>query len=56
MSSSATPLACGRYLAGAFPNCRATFFPEDAHLSVPLHHQQEIFGALATAMAAEAHL
>jgi pimeloyl-ACP methyl ester carboxylesterase len=47
-----TPVAGGRYLANAFPNCRATFYPEDAHLSVPLNHQREIFGALASAMAA----
>ncbi len=46
------PVSCGRYLAGALPNCRATFYPEDAHLSVPLNHQREILGALATAMAA----
>jgi pimeloyl-ACP methyl ester carboxylesterase len=44
------PLASGRYLASAFPNCRATFYAEDAHLSVPLNHQQEIFGALAAAL------
>ena len=46
------PVASGRYLASAIPNCRATFYPDDAHLSVPLNHQQEIFGALATASAA----
>jgi pimeloyl-ACP methyl ester carboxylesterase len=44
------PVACGRYLASAFPRCRATFYAEDAHLSVPLNHQEEIFGALATAL------
>jgi pimeloyl-ACP methyl ester carboxylesterase len=43
------PIAAGRYLASAFPNCRATFFAKDAHLSVPLNHQEEIFGALAAA-------
>jgi len=36
------PVAAGRYLTSAFPNCRATFYPEDAHLSVPLNHQEEI--------------
>jgi hypothetical protein len=36
----------------AIPNCRAIFYPDDAHLSVPLNHQQEIFGALAVASAA----
>ncbi len=44
------PVACGRYLASAFPDCRATFYAEEAHLSVPLNHQQEIFGALASAL------
>lgn len=45
------PVAAGRYLAGAIPQCRATFYPDDAHLSVPLNHQHEIFGALAAAAA-----
>lgn len=45
------PIACGRYLASAFPRCRATFYPEEAHLSVPLNHQEDIFGALAAALA-----
>jgi pimeloyl-ACP methyl ester carboxylesterase len=43
------PVSGGRYLAGAFPNCRATFFAEDGHLSVPLNHHDEIFGAMAAA-------
>ena len=30
------PVEHGRYLAGAIPNCRATFYADDAHLSVPL--------------------
>jgi pimeloyl-ACP methyl ester carboxylesterase len=41
------PVASGRYLASVLPNCRATFYPADAHLSVPLNHQEEILGALA---------
>jgi pimeloyl-ACP methyl ester carboxylesterase len=45
------PVANGRYLAGAIPNCRATFYADDAHLSVPLNHQKEILGALAAASA-----
>jgi pimeloyl-ACP methyl ester carboxylesterase len=45
------PVASGRYLAGAI-HCRATFYPDDAHLSVPMNHQEEIFGALAAASAA----
>ncbi len=43
------PVTAGRYLASAFPNCRATFYAKDAHLSVPLNHQEEILGALAAA-------
>jgi len=46
------PVASGRYLASAIPNCRGTFYPDEAHLSVPLNHQEEIFGALAVALAA----
>jgi hypothetical protein len=42
---------CGRYLARVLPNCRATFYAHEAHLSVPLNHQEEIFNALATALA-----
>jgi pimeloyl-ACP methyl ester carboxylesterase len=45
------PVASGRYLAGAVPHCQATFYPNEAHLSVPLNHQDEIFGALANALA-----
>lgn len=43
------PVAAGRYLASVFPNCRATFYPDEAHLSVPLNHQEEILSALAGA-------
>ena len=43
------PVAAGRYLASVFPDCRATFYVEDAHLSVPLNHQEEILRALAGA-------
>lgn len=46
------PVAHGRYLAGAIPNCRATFYADDAHLSVPLNHQEEILSALAAVLAA----
>jgi hypothetical protein len=47
------PAVAGRFLAAAFPNCQATFYPEDAHLSVPLNHQEEILGAIANACANE---
>ena len=43
------PVSAGRHLAGAFPHCRAAFYAEDGHLSVPLNHHEEIFGALAAA-------
>jgi pimeloyl-ACP methyl ester carboxylesterase len=43
------PVISGRYFAQAIPHCRATFYPDDAHLSVPLNHQREILQALAEA-------
>ena len=43
------PVACGRYLARVLPNCRAEFYENEAHLSLPLNHQEELFGALASA-------
>jgi pimeloyl-ACP methyl ester carboxylesterase len=43
------PVMHGRYLAGAIPNCRATFYPDDAHLSVPLNHHREILGSFVAA-------
>lgn len=43
------PVVAGRYLAAAIPNCRATFYPQEAHLSLPLNHQEEILRALVTA-------
>ena len=46
------PVSHGRYLADAIPNCSAKFYADDAHLSVPLNHQEEIFRALAAATAA----
>jgi pimeloyl-ACP methyl ester carboxylesterase len=47
------PAAHGRYLAGAIPNCRSTFYPDEAHLSLPLNHQREILSDL-MAVAAQA--
>jgi pimeloyl-ACP methyl ester carboxylesterase len=41
------PAAHGRYLAGAISNCHATFYADEAHLSLPLNHQWEILSALA---------
>jgi pimeloyl-ACP methyl ester carboxylesterase len=40
------PVAHGRYLAGAISTCRATFYPDEAHLSLPLNHQRGILTAL----------
>jgi len=40
------PVAHGRYLASVIPSCRARFFADDAHLSVPLNHSREILAAL----------
>jgi pimeloyl-ACP methyl ester carboxylesterase len=45
------PVASGRYLAHALPNCRAQFYAEEAHISLPFNHQAELLGALATAAA-----
>lgn len=47
------PAAHGRYLAGVIPNCRSTFYPDEAHLSLPLNHQREILSDL-IAVAAQA--
>jgi pimeloyl-ACP methyl ester carboxylesterase len=46
------PVSAGRYLAGALSRCSPTFYPNDAHLSLPLRHQEEILGALGSALAA----
>jgi pimeloyl-ACP methyl ester carboxylesterase len=44
------PVASGRYLASALPNCVPTFYADEAHLSLPMNHQQEILGAMASAL------
>jgi pimeloyl-ACP methyl ester carboxylesterase len=41
------PPAHGRYLASVIQNCRATFYPGEAHLSTFVHHHREILSALA---------
>src|SRR5256714_59094 len=41
------PASHGRYLASAISTCRATFYPDEAHLSLLLNHQREILSALA---------
>jgi pimeloyl-ACP methyl ester carboxylesterase len=45
------PVLHGRRLLETLPNCRGTFYPDEAHLSVPLHHHRDIFGALMAASA-----
>lgn len=39
-------VAMARAVAGKLPHCNATFYPDDAHVSVPLKHQEEIVSAL----------
>jgi pimeloyl-ACP methyl ester carboxylesterase len=39
------PPPMGRYQAGAIPNCKAAFYPEEAHLLL-IDHMEEILGAL----------
>jgi pimeloyl-ACP methyl ester carboxylesterase len=41
------PPAMGRLLAAKIPNCRATFCPDDGHLSLPFDRLREILGGLA---------
>jgi pimeloyl-ACP methyl ester carboxylesterase len=43
------PVECAQYFARTIPDCKATFYPDDAHLSVPFNHQAEIFSALVAA-------
>ena len=40
------PISVGRYVADAIPNCHATFLKEEAHLSLPYNHIQEILNIL----------
>jgi len=42
------PVATARLLAQRLPRCRATFYPDDGHLSVLANHAQEVFTALAS--------
>ncbi len=46
---SNVPVECGRYITSVVPRCSSMFFPDDAHLSVPINHQAEIFSALVAA-------
>lgn len=40
------PVAMGRYLARTIPGCRATFFPNEGHLSIYFKRWDEIVSAL----------
>jgi pimeloyl-ACP methyl ester carboxylesterase len=40
------PPSMGRYQAHAIPNCRATFYPGEGHISLVVNHLEEIHGAL----------
>lgn len=39
------PVAMGRHLARLIPSCRAAFYPEDGHFSLPYGRLKEIFQA-----------
>jgi len=40
------PVTMGRYMANAIPDCRATFFPHDGHVSLIVDHYEEILSAI----------
>ena len=40
------PPSMGRYQAHAIPNCRATFYPGEGHISLVVDHMEEILGSL----------
>jgi len=40
------PPSMGRYQAGAIPNCRATFYAGEGHISLVVDHMEEILGSL----------
>ena len=39
-------VAVGRHVAEAIPNCQASFFEDEAHLTLPANHMREILSAL----------
>lgn len=41
------PMAASRILAETLTDCDATYFPDDGHLSVIVHHRHEIVAKLA---------
>jgi len=40
------PVRMGRFVADAIPNCKARFFPQDGHLSVPYTYSEEIWATM----------
>jgi len=44
---ASAPVAMGRTIAARIPNCKATFYPDDAHISTGINHLGEILRALA---------
>jgi pimeloyl-ACP methyl ester carboxylesterase len=42
------PPAMGRYQASAIPDCEATFYADEGHMSLVMNRMEEIFGALVT--------
>ncbi len=41
------PLAMGKRLAAAIPGCRASFYPDEGHFSLPVRRMDEILSVLA---------
>jgi hypothetical protein len=39
-------VSVGRYVADALPNCHATFFEKEGHMSLPPNHMREILSVL----------
>jgi poly(3-hydroxyalkanoate) synthetase len=40
------PIAPARLLAQALPHCTATFYPDEGHFSIVVHHAQDILRQL----------
>lgn len=41
------PVPMGRHQANMIPTCRATFYPDDGHISIMVNHIGDVLGALA---------
>ncbi len=40
------PVRMGRHYAKTIPDCRAEFYPEEGHFSMPIYHMENILGRL----------